>query len=119
MGLPSSTTPRRRHSLAVLAALVAFVVAVTGFEASAHGHVPAVDGWHDEAPHGGTAHDDGLGSCSICRLAHETSSGPVAAGTVSLPLRWIAPRPQNRPAFTLVAPAREQQPRAPPCLASC
>ena len=47
-------TPR----LIGLVAVVAFVVALTGFEAAAHGHVPAVDGWHDATPHGG----DGTGS---------------------------------------------------------
>jgi hypothetical protein len=92
---------------------------VTGFEASAHGHVPAAGGWHDTTRHGATAHEDGLNSCSICRLAHETSSGPVAPGTVSAPLRLIAPRAANRSAVALVVLAREHSPRAPPCLASC
>jgi hypothetical protein len=105
--------------LAVFAAIVALVVAVTGFEASTHGHLPAADGWHDTTPHGATARDEGLNSCSICRLAHETSSGPVAPRTFSKPLRMIAPPAKDRPALALVVVTREHSPRAPPCLASC
>ena len=103
----------------VFAAILAVVVAVTGFEVSAHGHLPATKGWHDATPHGTTARDEGLNSCSICRLAHETSSGPVAPGTVSEPLRLIDPGTKDRsvPAVVLVTP--EHSPRAPPCLASC
>ncbi len=104
---------------AVFAAFLAVVVAVTGFEASAHGHLPATDGWHDETLHGQTARDEGLNSCSICRLAHETSSGPVAPGTVSEPLRHIEQRRGGRSVPALVLVAREHSPRAPPCPASC
>ena len=109
----------RATRTAVFTAILAVVVAVTGFEASAHGHLPATDGWHDATPHGTTARDEGLNSCSICRLAHETSSGPVAPGTVSEPLRLIAPHVKDRSVPTLVLVAREHSPRAPPCLASC
>jgi hypothetical protein len=106
-------------STAIFAAMVAVVVAVTGFEASTHGHLPAADGWHDAAPSGETARDDGFTSCSICRLAHETSSMPMAAGTVSEPLRMIAARGTNPSAPDVVVLAREHSPRAPPCPASC
>lgn len=106
-------------SRALFAAIVAIVVAVTGFEASTHGHVPAPDGWHDSAPHDATAREDGLNVCSICRLAHETSSGPVAPGTVSEPIRMIAPPATNPSVPADVVLAREHSPRAPPCLASC
>ncbi len=101
------------------AALLAVVVAVTGFEASAHGHLPARDGLHDPTPHGTTTRDEGLNSCSICRVAHETSSGPEAPGMISEPLRHMEPHVNGRsvPAFVVVA--REHSPRAPPCLASC
>ena len=101
------------------AALLAVVFVVTGFEASAHGHLPAPDGWHDAAPHGTTARDEGLNSCSICRLAHETSSGPVALATVSEPLRHLEPHVNGRSVPALVLVAREHSPRAPPCPASC
>jgi hypothetical protein len=104
---------------AVLAAMVATVVAVTGFESSTHGHVPAPDGWHDAAPHGASAREDGLNSCSICRLAHETSSVPLAPGTVSEPIRMIAPPATNLSVPAVVNLAREHSPRAPPCPASC
>jgi hypothetical protein len=106
--------------LAVFAAIVAVVVAVTGFEASTHGHLPAAaDGWHDSAPGGETAREDGFTSCSICRLAHETSSIPMPPGTVSEPLRMIAARGTNPSAPAVVVLAREHSPRAPPCPASC
>jgi hypothetical protein len=119
MKLPAPFRTVRTTRTAVLTAILAVVVTVTGFEASAHGHLPATDGWHDATPHGTTARDEGLNSCSICRLAHETSSGPVALGTVSEPLRLIEPRTQDRsvPAVALAAP--EHSPRAPPRLASC
>jgi hypothetical protein len=103
----------------VLPMLVAVVVTLTAFEAAAHGHLPAVDGWHDTGVHGDTPADEGLKSCSICRLAHETSSTPVAPGTVSEPIRLDAPRPQDLSTLALAGPAREHSPRAPPCLASC
>src|SRR5262245_55577281 len=108
-----------RAGRALFAATVAIVVAVTGFEASTHGHLPASDGWHDAGPPDATAREDGLNVCSICRLAHETSSGPVAPGTISKPLRLIASPPTSPSAPAVVDLAREQQPRAPPCLASC
>jgi hypothetical protein len=111
--------PLRATRLAVVATVVAVVVAVTGFEAAVHAHVPAVDGWHDATPHGPTAREEGLNSCSICRLAHETASGPVAPGTVSEPLRLIAPRVNDRSTVAFEVLAREHSPRAPPCLASC
>jgi hypothetical protein len=104
---------------AVFAAMVAVVVAVTGFEASTHGHLPAADGWHDTTPHGATAREDGLNSCSICRLAHETSSAPVAPAVVSEPLRMIAQRATSRIAIARTVPSRNHAPRAPPCPASC
>jgi hypothetical protein len=111
--------PLRVTRPAVFAAILAVVVAVTGFEAAVHDHLPAVDGWHDATPHGTTARDEGLNSCSICRLAHETSSGPIARGTVSGPLQLIEPHTKDRPVLAFVVLAREHSPRAPPCLASC
>ena len=119
MRLPSSHVPRRAPRITVFATIVAVVVAVMGFEAAVHGHLPAVDGWHDTTPHGVAAHEDGINSCSICRLAHETSSGPVAPGTVSEPLRMIAPPTKYRSALALLILTREHSPRAPPRLASC
>ena len=119
MRRPSSCLPPRASRFAVFAAIVAIIVAVTGFEASAHGHLPAADGWHDTTPHGASAREEGLNSCSICRLAHETSSGPVAPGTVSGPLRMIAPPDTKGTAPVLVVLTREHSPRAPPCLAYC
>lgn len=112
--LPSGLSAR-----AAFAAIVALVVAMTGFEASTHGHLPAPDGWHDAAPHGAAAQEDGLSFCSICRLAHEASSVPVTPGTVSEPLRMIAPPATNPSAPAVLLLAREHSPRAPPCLASC
>jgi hypothetical protein len=117
LGTPFRTV--RATRTVVFTAILAVVVAVTGFEASAHGHLPATDGWHDATPHGTTARDEGLNSCSICRLAHETSSGPVAPGTVSEPLRLIESPSGDRSVPVLVLVAREYSPRAPPCPASC
>ena len=111
--------PARRDRPIVLAAMVAVIVAITGFGAAIHGHVPAVDGWHDSTPHGAPAHDDGLNSCSICRLAHETSSAPITPGVVPEPLTLVAPRTNDRPTIAHAFLAREHSPRAPPCLASC
>lgn len=108
-----------RITRCALAAIVAIVVAVTGFEASSHGHLPAADGWHDTTPHGASARDEELSSCSICRLAHETSSGPVAPHTVSEPLRLVAARVEFRSSIVTPALAPECSPRAPPSLASC
>ena len=116
MRFPTLPVPATRA--AVFSAILAVVVAVTGFEASAHGHLEAIDGWHDATLHGATASDEGLNSCSICRLAHETSSGPVAPGTVSEPLQLIAPDTKDRSVLAIVLVAREHSPRAPPCLAS-
>lgn len=99
--------------------LVAIVVAVTGFEAASHGHLPAPNGWHDTTPHDATSRDEGLNSCSVCRLAHETSSGPVAPDTVSEPLRLIAPCVELRSIIDPVVLVPDHSPRAPPCLASC
>ena len=113
------TDPARRARPIVLAAIVAVVVAITGFGAAVHGHVPAVDGWHDATPHGTPAHADGLNSCSICRLAHETSSAPITPGVVREPLRLVAPRTNGCPTIARTVLAREHSPRAPPCLASC
>ena len=118
MRTPSIPSRERGPRLATFAAIVALVVALTGSGAAAHGHVPAIDGLQDAQQHGPAVHDEALGSCSICRLAHETSSGPVAPGTVSEPFCWVAPKAQDRPAFTLAASSRRQQPRAPPRLAS-
>jgi hypothetical protein len=119
MRTPSVTSRHRGPRLAIFAAILAVVVALTGATAAAHGHIPAFAGWHDAAPHGAAVHGDGPGSCSICRLAHETSSGPVALGTVSEPCCWVTPKAQDRSAFTAAACSRRRQPRAPPCLASC
>jgi len=119
MRIPSPHTPLRATRLAVVAVVVAVVVSVTGFEAAVHAHVPAIDGWHDETRHGSSARDEVLNPCSICRLAHETASGPVAPGTVSEPFRMIAPRANERPALALEVLAPEHSPRAPPCSASC
>jgi hypothetical protein len=115
----TSLHPVRATRTAVFVAVLAAVLAVTGFEASAHGHLPAIDGWHDATPHGATARDEGLNSCSICRLAHETASGPEAPGTVSEPLRLVATLIKDRSVPALVLVAGEHSPRAPPCLASC
>jgi len=119
MRFASFRSPFRVTRPGVIAAIVALVVAVTGFEAAVHAHVPAVDGWHDTTPRGSTTRDEGLNSCSICRLAHETASSPVVPGTVSEPLRMIAPRTTDRSVLALVVLAPEHSPRAPPCLASC
>ncbi len=108
----------RATRTAAFTAILAVVVAVTGFEASAHGHRPATDGWRDATPPGTTAPDEGFNSCSICRLAHETSSGPVAPDTVSEPLRLMAPNVKERSVPALVLVAREHSPRGPPRLAS-
>jgi hypothetical protein len=108
-----------RQSAVLAATIVAVVVALTGFEAAVHVHPPAIDGWHDATLHGHDARQDGFGSCSICRLAHETASGPVAPGTVSAPLRMLAERVSDRPPVTFQISVCENSPRAPPCLASC
>jgi hypothetical protein len=119
MTLPTLLRTARATPAAIFAMLLAVVVTVTGVEASAHGHLPATDGWHDATPHGATASDEGLNTCSICRLAHETASAPVAPGTVSEPLRLVAPHVKDRSVPALVLVAREHSPRAPPCLATC
>ena len=119
MRLQSFSLPFRATRLAVVATVVAVVVTLTGFEAAVHVHLPAVDGWHDATPHGPTAREEGLSSCSICRLAHETASGPVAPGTVSEPLRMFAARVSDRSTVPFEIPASENAPRAPPCFAFC
>jgi hypothetical protein len=111
--------PVRVTRLAVVATVVAVVVALTGFEAAAHVHLPAADGWHAATPNGPTARDEGLSSCSICRLAHETASGPVTPGTVSSPLPMFVERVSDLSALPFEVLASENSPRAPPCLASC
>ena len=119
MKLSAIVRTARATRTALFAAILAVVVTVTGFEASAHGHLPATDGWHDATQHGATVRDEGLNSCSICRLAHETSSGPMAMGAVSEPLRLIEPHTKDRSVLALVLVASEHSPRAPPCLAFC
>jgi hypothetical protein len=111
--------PLRVTRLAVVATVVAVVLALTGFEAAAHVHLPAADGWHDGAPNGSTAREDGLSSCSMCRLAHETAAGPVTPGTVSAPLPMFAEPVSDRSMVPFEILASENSPRAPPCLASC
>ena len=105
--------------MVVLTAIVAVVVAITGLGAAAHGHLPKIDGWHGAPSRGASAHDDGLNSCSVCRLAHETPTAPVAPGVVPEPLRTILPRASDRQSITCAVLAHENSPRAPPCLASC
>jgi len=102
-----------------LAAIVAAVVVLTGVVATTHGHVPARYGWQTAAPSGAGAHDDGFNSCSICRLAHETSAAPATPGVISAPLARIAvPTDAHRVALHAV-PIWDHSPRAPPCEASC
>lgn len=109
---PSSLhLPLRVSRLRAVAAIVAVVVAVTGFVASAHGHV--------SAPDGATAREPGFSACSICHLAHETAAGPVALPMVSAPLRVILPPTPPVSALALLILARDHAPRAPPCAASC
>ena len=95
------------------------VVVLTGSVAASHGHVSAIDGRPEVSHHGTAVHDDGMGSCSICKLAHETSSGPVTVGIISEPVFWVAPTAQDGLAFLVSVFPRSQQPRAPPCLVSC
>ena len=103
-----------------LAAIAAIGFALTGIVAAVHGHMPVADGWHDAAPVGAASqHDDSLNSCSMCRLAHETSSAPVAPDVVSTPLSRPAALANDRCAITHISPVAEHSPRAPPCLASC
>lgn len=117
----SPALPFRRRTLgtALFAAVLASVVAATGMEASAHGHLPGRDGWHDPSPHGSSARDEGLKSCSICRLAHETSSAPVAPLDLSHPQRTEAPPVPERTARAVVVLASEHSPRAPPAAPAC
>jgi hypothetical protein len=118
MRRPQSSA-RRPLRLAAASIFVIAVMTITGFEATSHAHAPKPDGWHEAGIQGDRAHDERVGSCSICRLAHETSSAPVAPKAVSAPLPVLAL--STRP---LVAPANEptssdHSPRAPPCPASC
>jgi hypothetical protein len=111
--------PRRLRPGFLLAVLLSLVVALTGFEAVTHGHVPAVAGWHDANPHGTSSHDDGFKSCSICRLAHESSSAPIVPLDMARPdpvVQLAAPDCETR-ALSLLA--RERSPRAPPRNAAC
>lgn len=118
MGFPQ-LSPRRSLPLAAISTFVVAVMTITGFEASSHAHAPKPDGWHEAGSQGDRAHDEGLGSCSICRLAHETASAPVAVKALSAPLPLLAPptRPIAAPALELTD--SEHSPRAPPCTASC
>jgi len=102
-----------------LAALVAAVLLLTGLGAAMHGHVPARDGWDAPSGDGVASHHEGLSSCSICRLAHETSVAPTAPGVVSTPLPFHVPHTTDPSGIVRVFPTREHSPRAPPCLASC
>ena len=77
------------------------VMTVTGFESSTHAHAPKPDGWHEAGSQGTRRATSGIGSCSICRLAHETSSAPVAPNAVSALLpraRAVHRDPSSRPA---------------------
>jgi hypothetical protein len=105
--------------LAASSVVVVAVMTITGFEAFSHAHAPKLDGWHQSGSQGDKAHDEGLGSCAICRLAHETSSAPIALNPISAPLPLLArpPRPLAHPANDIES--RDHSPRAPPCLASC
>lgn len=119
MRSPRFKNRRRTLANAVVAALAAIVVAATGLEAAAHGHLPGHDGWHDASPHGASARDEGLKSCSICRLAHETSSAPVAPRDLAQPQRAQASPVFERSARPAVVLAAEHSPRAPPSAPSC
>jgi hypothetical protein len=100
-------------------ALVALVVGLTGFESVTHGHVPAIAGWHDVAPHGTSTHDDGFKSCSICRLAHESSTAPLTPLDVARPDRVVLLAADAYEVRSLAVLARERSPRAPPRNAAC
>ena len=110
---------RRVVGTAALAAFVAVVVTLTGFEASSHRHAPKLDGWHKAGSQGDTDHDEELIGCSFCRLAHETSSAPIVPGQAALPLQVVSPHLAFRSVLTALAVAREHSPRAPPCFACC
>jgi hypothetical protein len=102
-----------------LAAIVAAVLVLTGVVATTHGHVPGRYGWQTATPTETASHDDGFASCSICRLAHETSTAPATPGVISAPLPRIAV-PTDAHYVTLHAvPTQDHSPRAPPCEASC
>ena len=103
----------------VISAFLAIVVAATSVGASLHGHAPALAGWDDAAAHLVSAHDDELNPCSICRLAHETPSAPLAPCDLSRPVQIESPLAAEHPARETAANAREHSPRAPPRPASC
>lgn len=102
-----------------IAALVAAVVAFTGAVETSHRHAPKPDGWHQSGPQGDAAHDEDRNSCSICRLAHQTSSTPTLPLTAAAPLPREAVPAEAAPASVSAGPFHESSPRAPPCLASC
>jgi len=102
-----------------VAAFVAVALVLTGFETVTHGHVPALAGWHDASPHGTASHDDGLRSCSICRLAHESSSPAIVPLDASRPDRVELVAPADCVTVALSVLARERSPRAPPPNAAC
>jgi len=103
----------------VLSALFAIVVAATSVEASLHGHAPAISGWQDDAAHVVSSHGDELNPCSICRLAHETSSAPLAPCGLTAPVRIERAIAVERASRPIVLADREHSPRAPPRPASC
>jgi hypothetical protein len=107
---PSGRAWKRTFFTAWLSALVG----VAGLESVTHGHVPAVAGWHDAAPHGTASHDDGLKSCSICRLAHESFVAAATPFDVSRPACLVdAPTPACG-VRSLAVLVLERSPRAPP-----
>lgn len=110
---------RRLRPGSLLAALMALVVALTGFETVTHGHVPALAGLHDATPHGTSSHDDGLKSCSICRLAHESSSAPIIPLDATRPDQVAQAAPPDCEMRAASVLARERSPRAPPRDAAC
>jgi hypothetical protein len=112
-------SPRPSWQRAFFTAWLCALVAVAGLESATHGHVPAVAGWHDAVPHGATSHDDGLKSCSICRLAHESFVATATQFDVSRPACVIdRPVPRCEPR-SLAVLALERSPRAPPVTAAC
>ena len=103
----------------VLSALFAIVVAATSVEASLHGHAPAIAGWADGAAHVVPSHEDELNPCSICRLAHETSSAPLTPCGLTAPVHIERAVTVERAARPLLLADREHSPRAPPRPAFC
>ncbi len=102
------------------AAILSLVVALTALLATVHEHVQVRDGFHDASPNDTCARDEGVsGSCSICRLAHETSAGPVSPGQIARPLTRSASTKIRRSRVTSIARGRRRPSRAPPTAASC